>query len=187
MTKAVDTKTQIIEAALALLVNSGIEGLTMRKVANETGRSLSNVQHHFKNKQILLCAIVEYYFSWCTNVFDEFEKFSQSTGKRGNYEFFLFCLAHMHEHEDMCLFFREIWAYALRDDEIQTLLVGYQRQALEQLQTFWADYPSANVEQAAALVLPYFDGYSLYSRAIDMKPHALARMMADLVDALLQG
>ncbi|MDO6525284.1 TetR/AcrR family transcriptional regulator [Motilimonas sp. 1_MG-2023] len=187
MNQSVTTKTQIIQSALELLVSSGLEGLTMRKVASQTGRSLSNVQHHFKNKQVLVCAIVEHYFELCSNLIDEFKTVTTKAKQYDNYEFFLFCLNHFDDHTDACRFFREIWAYALRDPELEAFLVRYQRQTIEQLCCFWSAYPKENALKAAALVLPYFDGYSLHSHSIDLNNHEVALLMSDLVERLLKA
>ncbi|MFZ6726311.1 TetR/AcrR family transcriptional regulator [Undibacterium sp. MH2W] len=49
---------EILEAARHLLASEGYAGLSMRKVASEVGISLSNVQHYFQSKDLLMEAVL---------------------------------------------------------------------------------------------------------------------------------
>ena len=50
----------ILQAARALLAADGYAGLSMRRVAAETGMSLSNLQHYYQSKDALLEALLLY-------------------------------------------------------------------------------------------------------------------------------
>jgi AcrR family transcriptional regulator len=50
----------ILQAARALLAAEGYAGLSMRRVAQEAGMSLSNVQHYYGSKESLLEAVLLY-------------------------------------------------------------------------------------------------------------------------------
>ena len=56
---------QILDIALVILEKNGDYGVTMRQVAAQSGMSLSNVQYYFKNKDELLKAMADRYFSQC--------------------------------------------------------------------------------------------------------------------------
>jgi len=51
----------LLNCAMDILKESGDQGLTMRKVAEAAGMSLSNVQYYFKTKELLLGALLEGY------------------------------------------------------------------------------------------------------------------------------
>ena len=48
----------ILRAARTLLAADGYAGLSMRKVAAEAGMTLSNVQHYYSSKELLLEAVL---------------------------------------------------------------------------------------------------------------------------------
>lgn len=51
---------EILIAARTLLADDGYAGLSMRRVAAETGMSLSNLQHYYQSKDALLEALLLY-------------------------------------------------------------------------------------------------------------------------------
>ncbi len=54
-----DLKLTLINAAKQILQESGLAGLSMRKLAEVTGVSRTAPYHHFSDKNALLCAIAE--------------------------------------------------------------------------------------------------------------------------------
>lgn len=62
---------RIAVAALEILREKGSSGLTMRGVAARCGLSLSNVQYHFRTRQLLLVGITEHHLSQCRQVMAE--------------------------------------------------------------------------------------------------------------------
>lgn len=54
-----DLRSSLLSAATDLLKESGIEGLSLRKLADKVGVSRTAPYHHFKDKNALLCAIAE--------------------------------------------------------------------------------------------------------------------------------
>jgi AcrR family transcriptional regulator len=55
---AKDTKPKIIASALTLYLNGGLDGVSMRKVADHAGLSAMAAYRHFKNKDDLLNHVV---------------------------------------------------------------------------------------------------------------------------------
>jgi AcrR family transcriptional regulator len=54
-----DLRSTLLYAANSLLKEMGIEGLSLRKLADKVGVSRTAPYHHFKDKNQLLCAIAE--------------------------------------------------------------------------------------------------------------------------------
>ncbi|GAA0785148.1 TetR/AcrR family transcriptional regulator [Marinobacterium sediminicola] len=54
-----DLRTALLEAASSIICESGIDGLSMRRLADQVGVSRTAPYHHFKDKNALLCAIAE--------------------------------------------------------------------------------------------------------------------------------
>lgn len=58
-TKGHQTREQILEAALHLLVEEGYRAMTMRRVAAECGMKLGNLTYHFPAREDLVQALLE--------------------------------------------------------------------------------------------------------------------------------
>jgi AcrR family transcriptional regulator len=54
-----DLRQSLLEAATVIIRDLGLEGLSMRKLADQVGVSRMAPYHHFKDKNELLCAIAE--------------------------------------------------------------------------------------------------------------------------------
>lgn len=52
-------KEQIVKAALTIIGDEGVQGLTTAKIARLVGISEANLYRHFKNKDAILTAVVE--------------------------------------------------------------------------------------------------------------------------------
>ena len=57
------TRERILEAALSLVDEEGIEALSMRRLAKELGVDPMAIYHHLSNKRALLSALIEEVFS----------------------------------------------------------------------------------------------------------------------------
>lgn len=58
--KGLGRAQDILDCARAILAQEGYAGLSMRRVAAQAGISLSNVQHYYPNKDLLLEALLLY-------------------------------------------------------------------------------------------------------------------------------
>ncbi|GAA0858140.1 TetR/AcrR family transcriptional regulator [Aliiglaciecola litoralis] len=54
-----DLRASLLSTATSMLTSCGIEGLSLRKLADQVGVSRTAPYHHFKDKNELLCAIAE--------------------------------------------------------------------------------------------------------------------------------
>ena len=83
-----DLRSSLLKAAKAMLKASGIEGLSLRKLADNVGVSRTAPYHHFKDKNELLCAIAEEGFShWHHQAESIFER--QDISARERYRLFV--------------------------------------------------------------------------------------------------
>lgn len=60
MSEKSNSKDELLEVAIDLFSANGYAGTSIRDIANAVGRSVSNVYHHFRNKEDLWFAILEY-------------------------------------------------------------------------------------------------------------------------------
>lgn len=58
-----DLRASLINTATSMLKEEGVDGLSLRKLADRVGVSRTAPYHHFKDKNELLCAIAEQGFS----------------------------------------------------------------------------------------------------------------------------
>lgn len=54
-----DLSRQLVEAAIAMVRQDGLESLSLRKLAERVGVSQTAIYHHFSDKQALVCAMGE--------------------------------------------------------------------------------------------------------------------------------
>ncbi len=59
MDEVLETKEQVIKAAIDLFSVKGFNGTSIRAIASATGMSISNIYHYFVNKEGLMLAILE--------------------------------------------------------------------------------------------------------------------------------
>lgn len=55
-----DRRTEIVEAAIALIVDEGYSSLTMRALAREVGMKLASLQYHFRTTDELMRGVVNH-------------------------------------------------------------------------------------------------------------------------------
>lgn len=184
--RSIETRNQIMEAALAILKISGAEGLTMRKVASTAGRSLNNVQHHFKNKETLLNCLADFYFTQCYEVTEQYTPSDQvNEPKQALYEFVLFILGQSEQINDACLVFRELWAISTRNEELECKLNQFYLSSVNRACSLWESYGRANAEKAASLLLPYVEGYSIQHKALPVDKEQIAELLSETLYTLL--
>lgn len=184
--KSEQTKAEILQAALEVLRESGAEGLSMRGVANACGRKLNNVQYHYKDKAILLDSLANYHFQLCENFVEEFKPSSNKlSGKEQLHEAVVYSLNYAGSLSDSCLVFRELWAISTRNEAVQTNLTAYYSEAFNRMVDFWDGYPLENRKKAAAILVPYVDGYSIQCQSLPYSEGEMAVLLTDIIYAVL--
>jgi AcrR family transcriptional regulator len=59
-TRAADTRTRILEAAFTVLSRQGYENSSIKDIAEEAGVAQGLIHYHYKSKQLLVLAVLEY-------------------------------------------------------------------------------------------------------------------------------
>lgn len=126
----------ILHAARALLAAEGYAGLSMRRVASKAGMSLSNVQHYYQSKDMLLEALLLY----TMDVFQsKMDSISRAMTSRPRLDQFLstvdMFLDEITDPVTHAIFF-EIWALASRNPFASALMdkmMGRERKAIYHL------------------------------------------------------
>jgi AcrR family transcriptional regulator len=126
----------ILNAARRLLAAEGYAGLSMRRVAAEAGMTLSNVQHYYRNKELLLEALLLYTMDVFQAKMDSIAAAmtDSSQGERflSTVDMFLDEITDPVTH---AIFF-EIWALASRHEfasQLMDKMMGRERKAIYNL------------------------------------------------------
>lgn len=168
----------------------GDRGLTMRALAAKAGMSLSNVQYYFRNKDVLLVALVEDYFDDCVDVIRQIASATDAGADRDERvrQFFTTMLKGSREMVEMCAIFREFWAIATRNRAVARTLDHYYRRYADILcgELFPNVVDERVRESIKLLIVPYLEGYSITGRALEKDPAEVAAMLSRLAASLCQ-
>ncbi|MES9993997.1 MAG: TetR/AcrR family transcriptional regulator [Candidatus Thiodiazotropha sp.] len=180
---------KIVDCGLLLLKTEGDYGVTMRQVAVKAEMSLSNVQYYFKNKDELLKAMADRYFNACIEDVEGLDSIaSNKKQKQALSKMLKSFLSHGLEISEMCHIFREYWAIATRNEEIQRYLRDY----YVSLSAVLADKlrPLATNEntlsEAVSIIIPYVEGYSITALSMPKDINQVADILTDTVLGLLK-
>lgn len=192
VTKKISTNPRvplIIDCALSILREKGDRGLTMRQVALKAGISLSNLQFYFKNKDELLKGMVDFYFDKCATLFDAHIESSKatSTPKKKVYNLITFGLGQGEEITEICKIFRELWAIATRNDEVNTHLEAYYKEYAGKLSAIISPLTGGveEVHKAVTLLLPYFEGYAITAPILPIEKKYVVEMLSNIILSIL--
>lgn len=163
-----------------LLLEEGVDGLSMRKVAMLSGISLSNLQYYFKDRDELLGDFVARYFQACEDAL------LKSTPQENDTPSFEERLRHTlgtllnPNLGKECVLFREIWALATKNQYIADTLDKYYTAYCERLVAMLSTF-TAQPREVASLLLPYVEGYSITGRCLPIDKTQTIDMLVGLV------
>lgn len=179
----------ILLAARALLASEGYAGLSMRRVAQDAGMSLSNVQHYYGSKERLLEALLLY-------TMDEFQakmdRIAVAMAGRPQVERFLttidMFLDEITEPVTHAIFF-EIWALASRHAFASNLMgrmIGRERKAVYGLiRGLSPAIDDAEAMQRAVLIVAQVQGLMLFRLDRHARPEQFAAVRASVHNVVL--
>lgn len=110
----------IVNAAVEIFIDNGYSAMAMRRVAQKTGMTLSNLQHYFPNKEALIEAVLESVVSSYTPSFEKIEK-TIIDPKQRLMEVIKLLLNDAKKSKTEKLFV-EIWSNATRDLTVKKIL-----------------------------------------------------------------
>lgn len=184
-----DTKRQIIRSALEILKAEGTEGLTLRKVATRAGMSLGNLQYHYRNKSALFGGLAEHYFDECSDLLKSYKPLGTDHDLAPRIKHLIsFFLDHLDHITDMCRIFRELWALATRDNDIREQLLDYYRCSAKEMEVLFLDITDSREasRDIVALLMPYFEGYSITHDALEHDKEEIADLLTSLASRCLR-
>jgi AcrR family transcriptional regulator len=156
----------ILQAARALLASEGYAGLSMRRVASRAGMSLSNVQHYYPSRDLLLEALLLY-------TMDEFQakmdSIAQAMTGHSRLDRFLsttdMFLEEVTDPVTHAIFF-EIWALASRNpfaSNLMNKMLGRERKTVYNLiRGLNPAIPDDEYMQRAILMVAQIEGLMLF-------------------------
>ncbi|OON60688.1 TetR family transcriptional regulator [Massilia sp. KIM] len=188
--KGLGRAQDILRAARALLASEGYAGLSMRRVAQETGMSLSNLQHYYASKDLLVEAML-------LTTMDEFQakmdRIAAEMAGRPQLERFLstvdMFLEEITEPVMHAVFF-EIWALAARHSFASSLMgkmIGRERKAIYGLiRGLNPEISDDEYMQRAILMVAQIEGLMLFRLDRRQRPDEYQALRAALHKVLLE-
>ncbi len=179
-------KLEIVSAARTVLIRDGSAGFSVRRVAQEAGISLGNLQYHFSTKVDLLEGLLATDIAEYRRVFTQMreQEAGQSKDTRAQIERFLVrALGDAKHHEEVAVF-KALFSFT--DPEIVAKLHAYYKDLYGLLVDGIAeitkhDRDSTATRRAAALLFPYLDGYETSAEIIELDSKQVAQLLADAI------
>ena len=187
--KGLGRALDILHAARSLLAAEGYAGLSMRKVAAETGMSLSNVQHYYQSKDALLEALLLYTMDLFQAKMDSISAAMTSASRVD--QFLSTCDMFLEEISDPvthAIFF-ELWALASRNEFASRLMdkmLGRERKVIFNLiRGLNPDIGDDEYMQRAILMVAQIEGLMLFRLSKAERREQFMAVRASVRKALL--
>lgn len=135
-----DLRSALLTEASAIVREQGVDGLSLRKLAERTGVSRTAPYHHFRDKHALLCALAEQGFHQLQDLMAAHTHREQTLTQRLNdfvHAYLHFALEHPERYELM--FGRTIWTSGEPTATLKHTAYQAFRSYLEQVQKLRAD------------------------------------------------
>lgn len=171
MSKREEKTNSIIQVVLSVLEQEGIEGLSMRKVADQLDMSLSNLQYYYKDKDQLLMAAIAHFFKICEIEVDKMWEALKAENDLSLEQFIraiLDALLPKPDAPDPLVIFREIRALASRNKPLEEVVNQYYENYSSWLTALLSSF-SSNAEAIVTLLVPYAEGYGIVGKTLPIK------------------
>jgi len=182
MGKREEKITSIIQHTTRLLVQEGVGGLSMRRVADLAEIRLSNLQYYFKDREALLKATVAHYFEQYKT--DVLQSLPSSDTKEIKLESLLRETLQkglvLGDTNEQCAMFREIWALSTRNTNIAVLVKEYYQHYCQWLVQLMASY-TPHSQLIVSLLMPYVEGYSVMGQALPLSKEEVIDLLVKTV------
>lgn len=151
-------RAEILEAAETLLIEEGYAGFSMRKLADQIGIRLSNVQYYYATPNAVIEALFEQALEGA-----RVELEADDTADLASLVHYAFC---SQDNARSCRLFWELWALSARDDGaariVDRFYMAY-RDAIEQrIHALLPRMPAAARRRRAILIMSLLEGLSLF-------------------------
>ncbi|MBV8125313.1 MAG: TetR/AcrR family transcriptional regulator [Burkholderiaceae bacterium] len=156
---------EILQAARGLLAGEGYAGLSMRTVASRVGASLSNVQHYYPSKDLLLEALLSAMREEYQQQIDSISKPDAGASKLQQFEAVIDYLLDETADIEGSAVLRELWALAVRNtmaaEILQKMLDAAQKTLRKQIKSLSPELAPSDCETRAVLILAHLQGLTL--------------------------
>lgn len=171
MSKREEKTSNIIQAVLAVLAQEGMEGLSMRRVADQLGMTLSNLQYYYKDKDQLLMAAIAHFFKICEIEVGKTWESLKTNDTLSPEQFIreiLETLLPKPDAPDPLVLFKEIRALASRNKPLEEVLNEYYENYSKWLTALFSSF-FKNAEAIVAVLVPYAEGYGIVGKTLPVK------------------
>jgi AcrR family transcriptional regulator len=190
--RSIQTKRQIIEAAMKLFSQKGYHGTNSKEIAREAGVATGCFYAYFSDKKAVFIAALEIYF-------DQFNTITQThiaklTLEKANTKQFLreMIQSFIEAHDVFTNLNGELTAMYYTDPDIQKMIAEFDktniRNIMEYLENIRANLRVSNLEAAVEVV--YYSFHSIVDRIVFSKKKNAAILgdeLADMVEMYLFG
>jgi TetR/AcrR family transcriptional regulator len=179
---------EILAAAKALFIHGGYAEMTMRRISDRVGISLSNVQHYFPTREALLQGLLNEVMTAYDPAYAEVTE--GITSAKARLEAVIRYLINDARNPETEKLFVEIWSVATRDDMARGIvdqMYTHHRRNIESL--IAAANPSLSNRQVclrAALIAMQIEGLMLLISDAKPKHAELAGIEAECVTTILR-
>ena len=187
--KGEERAQQILQAARLIFAAEGYAGLSMRRLATELGMSLSNVQHYYQSKDLLIEAVLVFIMNSFQSKIDNIANALDNTSRiqRLNATIDMF-LEELNDPVTHGVFF-EIWALAGRNEFASALMdkmLARERKSIFQLiQGMSPEISDHQAMQRAILIVAQVEGLMLFRLHKNTKKDEVVALHAALRQAVL--
>lgn len=161
-TKGQQRTLEVLDAAIAVLVEEGYAGFSLRRIADRAGMRLSNVQYYFPGKESLLEAILAREFDRSLAVL---AGLPAELSPRARLEAIIDYVLADQENPASCAIFWELWALAPREPAAATIMDRYYARFVEtaaaEVLGLSPDLDPVTARRRAALMVSAMEGASL--------------------------
>ncbi|WOC25449.1 TetR/AcrR family transcriptional regulator [Pseudoalteromonas sp. N1230-9] len=185
--KMESNKEIIIQTATKMLSENGNQGLTLRKVAEKSGVTLSNVQYHFGDRDGLIVQVIDSYLEVCLDHIRSSMSDIELKNNPQAIKNYISNLLALDDIQDWCEVFREIWAISCRSEKVLTSLENYYKKCGTELELLLISlgFSEQKSKVVVSLLIPFIEGFSITSNALPLpKTEVISLIINLLVDEI---
>ena len=178
-------KVHILNCSMAILKESGDQGLSMRKVAERAEMSLSNVQYYFKTKELLLGALLEtFLLDYAESM--QLLSFPEKLSAEQRLEKSLLYILKDVETGECAVVFKELWAIAERNVAVKNAVAKYYQDLYNMLfdileKAAAKGCQKQQIDKATGILLPFIEGYCITHSNLRVPAEELSEQLAMLL------
>ena len=178
-------KVHILKCAMAILRETGDQGLSMRKVAESAEMRLSNVQYYFETREILLAALLEtFLLDYAKSM--QLLSLPEGLSAEQRLEKSLLYILKDVESGECAVVFKELWAIAERNPAVKDAVTKYYQNLHGMLFAVLEKAAAEGcgkqqINKAVGILLPFIEGYCITHSNLGVSAEELSKQLAMLL------